>query len=249
MLQLSQISVPGRFSAFTAQVPAGRRIHIIGPNGAGKSSLLARLAGMLSGEGQILIDGIALDKLTGWQLAQRRAYLSQQQLPVSVMPVFQYLSLHQPATVQVAQLEQTINHLCSILRLLDKLAEPINNLSGGEWQRVRLVAALLQVWPDINPLSKLLLLDEPMNSLDIAQQRALDGLIEQFCATGRTAIISDHDLNHSLQHADDVWLMSQGQIEAAGKVDEVMQPERLSKIFDVEFVLNAVAGKAWLMMS
>ncbi|MFZ4832925.1 vitamin B12 ABC transporter ATP-binding protein BtuD [Rouxiella sp. Mn2063] len=249
MLQLSQISVPGRFSAFTTQVPAGRRIHIIGPNGAGKSSLLARLAGMLSGEGQVLIDGIALDKLTGWQLAQRRAYLSQQQLPVSVMPVFQYLSLHQPATVQVAQLEQTINHLCSILRLLDKLAEPINNLSGGEWQRVRLVAALLQVWPDINPLSKLLLLDEPMNSLDIAQQRALDGLIEQFCATGRTAIISDHDLNHSLQLADDVWLMSQGQIEAAGKVDEVMQPERLSKIFDVEFVLNAVAGKAWLMMS
>jgi len=120
-------------------------------------------------------------------------------------------------------------------------------LSGGEWQRVRLVAALLQVWPELNPVSKLLLLDEPMNSLDIAQQRALDGLIRQFCAAGRIAIISDHDLNHSLQQADDVWLMSQGRVEAAGKADEVMRPERLAKIFGVEFSLNIAAGKAWLM--
>jgi len=204
---------------------------------------------MLSGEGQVLMEGIPLDKLSGWQLAQRRAYLSQQLMPISMMPVFQYLSLHQPRGVELSQLEQTINHLCEMLRLLDKLAKPITNLSGGEWQRVRLVAALLQVWPELNPVSKLLLLDEPMNSLDIAQQRALDGLIKQFCAAGRTAIISDHDLNHSLQHADDVWLMSQGQVEAAGNVDKVMQPEKLSKIFDVEFFINTVAGKAWLMTS
>jgi len=249
MLQLSQVSVTGRFSAFTTQVPAGRRVHIIGPNGAGKSSLLARVAGMLSGEGQVFIAGISLDKLSGLQLAQRRAYLSQQLLPVSTMPVFQYLSLHQPSDVQLSLLEQTINYLCEMLRLLDKLATPITKLSGGEWQRVRLVAALLQVWPEINPVSKLLLLDEPMNSLDIAQQLALDGLIRQFCAAGRSVIISDHDLNHSLQHADDVWLMSQGQVAAAGNVDEVMQPERLSKIFDVEFSLNNVADKAWLMTS
>ncbi|TPG62658.1 vitamin B12 ABC transporter ATP-binding protein BtuD [Ewingella americana] len=247
MLECHKVSVPGRVQAFTTHVSTGSRVHIIGPNGAGKTSLLARIAGMLDGEGHINLAGQALEGITGVQRARLRGYLCQQSLPVSMMPVFQYLSLHQPAGVDTALLEQTIAMLTSALHLQDKLCRPVTRLSGGEWQRVRLVAVLLQVWPTLNPQGTLLLLDEPMNSLDVAQQQALDGLITQFCASGRTAIISDHDLNHTLHHAHQVWLMAKGQVIAAGKREDVMQVNCLTRVFGVNFQMHNVAGRQWLM--
>lgn len=247
MLECHKLSVPGRLQAFTTHVSAGSRVHVIGPNGAGKTSLLARIAGMLDGGGNIILGGQPLEELTGMQLARLRGYLYQQSVPMSVMPVFQYLSLHQPAGADPGRLEQTIMMLTSALHLQDKLARPVTRLSGGEWQRVRLVAILLQVWPTLNPLSRLLLLDEPMNSLDVAQQQALDELITQFCACGRTAIISDHDLNHTLHYAHQVWLMAKGQVVAAGKRQDVMQVNDLNAVFDVNFQLHDVAGRQWLI--
>lgn len=100
--------------------------------------------------------------------------------------------------------------LSECLGLSDKLSRPMSHLSGGEWQRVRLAAVLLQIWPTLNPQGYLLLLDEPMSSLDIRQQAALDGLLSELCAAGVTVIASAHDLNHTLFHADDVWMLSQG---------------------------------------
>lgn len=247
MLECHNLSVPGRLQAFTTKVNAGSRVHIIGPNGAGKTSLLARIAGMLEGGGSLSLEGHQLGKLSRVQLAQLRGYLCQQLAPVSMMPVFQYLSLHQPAGVNAETLEQTIAMLTSALHLQDKLARPITGLSGGEWQRVRLVAVLLQVWPTLNPQACLLLLDEPMNSLDVAQQLALDNLIMQFCASGRTVIISDHDLNHTLHRAHQVWLMAKGQVVAAGGQEEVMRVELLAPVFGVGFQMHDVAGKQWLM--
>jgi vitamin B12 transport system ATP-binding protein len=100
MLQLRQVGVEGRLAPFSAQVDAGLQFHLIGPNGAGKSTLLACLAGILPGIGEILLDGHPLKSFQGNELALRRGYLSQQQPPVALMPVFQYLALHQPAELR-----------------------------------------------------------------------------------------------------------------------------------------------------
>lgn len=86
------------------------------------------------------------------------------------MPVFQYLALHRPAGAAQTEVEHAILYLCQRLKLVDKLSRTLTQLSGGEWQRVRLAAVLLQVWPSVNPHSRLLLLDEPTNSLDVAQR-------------------------------------------------------------------------------
>lgn len=146
------------------------QVHLIGPNGAGKSTLLARVAGMLPGLGEVRLDGRALADYPGNALACRRGYLSQQQPPVSLMPMFQYLALHRPAAAAQTDVEHAILYLCQRLRLVDKLSRMLTQLSGGEWQRVRLAAVLLQVWPSVNPHSRLLLLDEPTNNLDVAQK-------------------------------------------------------------------------------
>jgi len=249
MLQLNQLNVVSRFLPFSIEVSPGTRVHIIGPNGAGKSSLLASIAGMLNAEGEVSIAGQLISSLSGRELSRFRSYLCQQYLPLSVMPVFQYLSLHQPAEVNAAQLEETLMMLCERLHLADKLSKPVTQLSGGEWQRVRLVATLLQVWPTLNPQGALLLLDEPAKSLEIAHQLAIDLIVNEFCAAGGIAIISDHDLNHTLHQASQVWLMSKGEVIAAGPCEAVLKPANLSPVYGVYFQLQHFSGKPWIMAS
>jgi vitamin B12 transport system ATP-binding protein len=247
LLQLSDVNVETRLAPFSAQVVAGLQIHVIGPNGAGKSTLLASLAGLLPAGGDILLAGKSLSLYTGHDLARSRAYLSQQQSALTLMPVFQYLALYQPTGVALDAVATTIGYLCKQLRLTDKLSWVLSQLSGGEWQRVRLAAVLLQVWPDINPDSKLLLLDEPYTGLDVAQKVALDGLLHEFCSAGRSAIISAHDLNHTLQQADQVWLMARGNILAQGNTKKVMEANVLSKVFGVDFQIHNFNQQNWII--
>ncbi|ATA23632.1 vitamin B12 ABC transporter ATP-binding protein BtuD [Brenneria goodwinii] len=247
LLQLRQAGVFPRLSPVNVECRAGQLLHIIGPNGAGKSTLLSRIAGMLSGEGDVYLSGRPLSAWPARELARHRAYLAQQQPPVAMMPVFQYLRLHQPATASESIIEDVVSFLAERLMLTDKLARSLTQLSGGEWQRVRLAATLLQIWPTANPHGRLLLLDEPANSLDIAQQVALDDLFSSLCQSGLTVIVCAHDLNHSLQHANGIWLMSGGRLVAQGDTDEVMQPETLSPVFGVDFQRCMVDGRHWVI--
>lgn len=247
LLQLSNVNVETRLAPFSTQVDAGLQIHVIGPNGAGKSTLLASLAGLLPAKGEILLAGKLLPYYSGHELARLRAYLSQQQSALTMMPVFQYLALYQPAGVAAEAVAATIGYLCERLKLTDKLPRLLSQLSGGEWQRVRLAAVFLQVWPDINPDSKLLLLDEPYTGLDVAQKVALDSLLHDFCSAGRSAIISDHDLNHTLQQADQVWLMAGGEVLAQGGARQVMEATILSDVFEVDFQIHSFNQQNWII--
>ncbi len=109
-----------------------------------------------------------------------------------------------------------------MLGLGDKLGRSVNQLSGGEWQRVRLAAVVLQIHPDANPVGQLLLLDEPMNSLDVAQQNALDRVLHHLCQAGIAIVMSSHDLNHTLRHAHKARLLKRGKLIACGRREEVL---------------------------
>ncbi|MGL9772980.1 MAG: hypothetical protein ACR5LG_00960 [Sodalis sp. (in: enterobacteria)] len=117
----------------------------------------------------------------------------------------------------------------------------------GEWQRVRLAAVMLQVWPTLNTDARLLLLDEPADSLDIAQQVALGQLIALLTTAGLKVLMCAHDLNHTLAHADEVWLMAQGELAAAPAAAEVMTPEHLTNVFNVAFSLVSAGDRRWLV--
>lgn len=242
------VSLSPRLQPVTLQVAAGSLIHLIGPNGAGKSTLLAALAGIIPASGVLTLLGRPLAAYSRADLAARRAWLSQQAQPASAsMPVFQYLALHQPAAADEATLDRTVAMLTEALALSDKLTRALNQLSGGEWQRVRLAAVLLQVWPSVNPHAGLLLLDEPAASLDIAQRVALDSLLAQLTAAGHSVLVCSHDLNHSRRHADRVWLMDKGRLIADGTAAQVMQPAAMSPVFGVNFEQVSAAGVNWLM--
>lgn len=181
MLTLTDLSIEHRLTGVSATVQAGRLVNIIGPNGAGKSTLLAAAAGLLPYRGSALLGEDEIAELSPQRLSHQRAYLAQQQESRAMMRVFQYIELHLPKEASVGKVEGVVMQLVQRLDLGDKLDRLLTQLSGGEWQRVRLAAAFLQVWPEINPEGRLLLLDEPMNSLDVAQQASLNRLLKTFC--------------------------------------------------------------------
>lgn len=241
LLDLTGVALEGRLYPFTAQVAAGQVVHLVGPNGAGKSSLLAAIAGLIACEGDVHFAGRALGDWPGAALASQRGYLAQQQIPPGLMPVWHYLQMHaQPQSTEPAAM---LLPLAKALQLDEKLARPLTQLSGGEWQRVRLAAVLLQV---SQPQGKLLLLDEPLTGLDIAQQAAFDRLLPGLTEQGISIIMSSHDMNHSLRYADCVWLMRPGEHAIKGRPHEVLTPDHLSALYKVPFQRLDVNGQAIL---
>ncbi|TCV99725.1 vitamin B12 transport system ATP-binding protein [Biostraticola tofi] len=246
-LVLFKVNISHRLSNVTLSHEAGGLIHLVGPNGAGKSSLLACIAGLLPAQGKLILSGKPIHHWHPRALGVYRGYLGQQAYPGGNLAVFQYLMLHQPDPADNSQaLAQTVAYLAQALALDDKLHRRLASLSGGEWQRVRLAAVMLQVWPTINGQAGMLLLDEPAASLDIAQRVALDRLLAELTAAGMAVLVSSHDLNHSLRHADTVWLMDSGQLVCAGPAAEVMTPERLGPVFKVAFERLTAGEHSWL---
>lgn len=242
-MTLQDVAESGRLGPVTAAVNAGDILHLVGPNGAGKSTLLARMAGLARGSGSIMLHGKPLDAWHATALARRRSYLAQQQNPPFAMPVWHYLTLHQPHRSHT----ELLHDVAGALGLEDKLGRMATQLSGGEWQRVRLAAVILQIHPAGNPEGELLLLDEPMNSLDVAQQAALDRLLNVLYRAGITVVMSSHDLNHTLRHAQQAWLLRNGKLIASGSRDSVLTPERLAQAYDMPFRRLDVEGHSVLI--
>lgn len=241
LLELTGVALEGRLFPFSARVGAGQVIHLVGPNGAGKSSLLTAIAGLLPCEGNVTLAGLPVGAWPGRHLARQRAYLPQQQQPPGQMPVWHYLIMH--VQQQGIESQQMLQSLAKALLLDDKLARPLTQLSGGEWQRVRLAAVFLQI---SQPEGKLLLLDEPLTGLDIAQQVAFDTLLPAITAKGVSVIMSSHDINHSLRYADSIWLMRPGQSALQGHPGQVLTPEHLSALYGVSFRLLKSEGQSLL---
>lgn len=244
LLRLRQAAVPGRLLPLTGELAAGQLLHVAGPNGAGKSTLLSVIAGLQPASGTVLLDEQPLSDWNGAAMARVRGWLPQQQAPLSQMPVWHYLRLHLKQAA--GQTDDRLSTLLKLLQLQDKLSRSLTRLSGGEWQRVRLAAVCMQIDPNINPHGRLLILDEPMTALDIAQQKAVDDLIADLCAAGISVIASSHDLNHSLQQADRVWLMDQGALIAQGEPAEVLTPQRLTPLYQIAFRQLELEGRTLL---
>jgi iron complex transport system ATP-binding protein len=109
---------------------------------------------------------------------------------------------------------------------------PINELSGGEAQRVIIARALAQE-------PKILLLDEPMSHLDIINQIELMDLVKTLCTKNNLAVLAViHDLNMASRYCDTILLLKNGTIFTLGSVEEVMTPENILNVFGVDSIIR-----------
>ncbi|MCG3862966.1 MULTISPECIES: vitamin B12 ABC transporter ATP-binding protein BtuD [unclassified Photobacterium] len=238
MLMINRIAADTRLKPLSFSVDNGEIVHFIGPNGSGKSTAIELISGLFSTDGSVTLEGVALTDYDLASLARVRSYMSQQDKPSFAIPVYQYLLMAFTALGEVDDIikQGAIDEVCGYLGIVDKLSRSIQQLSGGEWQRVRLASACLQVWPALNPDAKYLLLDEPAASLDIGQEVAMYKLIRKIASQGVAVIMANHDLNRTLREADKVLLLEAGHCIAVGSAQEVMIVSLLERVFKTGIV-------------
>jgi len=225
IIQTQQLSVPGRLANLDLCLASSQVIGLIGPNGAGKSTLLQVLAGLLKYRGQVALDHQPLDQFKPTERARRIGYLPQQQHSAWSLRVSDIVTLGRlPWGDQDEQAIAAAIDGTGIRPLLDK---PINQLSGGQQARVWL-ARVLAGQP------QLLLADEPLASLDIAFQRQIMTLLQNYAAQGNTVLVTMHDLNLAARYCDQVILLHEGQLIKQGTPTEVLTPAHLRQVYQVE---------------
>jgi iron complex transport system ATP-binding protein len=219
-------------------VEAGQVVALVGPNGVGKSTLLRVLSGVVPARGgEARLNGVDLLRLPPAERARRLA----------VVP--QMIKLPEAFTVGELVLMGRTPHLplwggetrqdCEIAwqamrrtHIEDLAARRVDELSGGEQQRVVIARALAQE-------PQVLLLDEPTAHLDLKHQVAVLELVRSLAHEhGLAVLLTLHDLNQAAQYADRVALLHQGQIVAEGSAQAVFTPERLSEVYGVPVTIS-----------
>lgn len=250
MIQIKSLSVGSRLLPLSFNLKPGQVTHVIGPNGSGKSTLLEAISGIGEGyTGEVVWHDKPLSEFSLQDLSLQRAYLSQSARPAFNLEVFQFLALSLPSSTEPhsAIVSKVLTEVSQLLEISDKLHRSIQTLSGGEWQRVRLAGMCLQIWPSLNPYSKLLILDEPAAPLDIGQEALLYKLIGRIAEQGLSVIMANHDLNRTLRHADQVLLLDQGVLQKAGTAEKVMVPEQLEQVFNTRIKSITVDNATYLL--
>ncbi len=209
-------------------VPTGAWVTVIGPNGAGKSTLLRAIGGAVPFTGRIEVAGVAIGNLPRRQRAQLLATVPQNPVVPPGISVLDYVLLGRTPYLPPLGRESAAD-LAVVARVLDRLdltgfaGRRLESLSGGERQRAFLARALAQ-----GPA--LLLLDEPTTALDIGHQQEVLELVDQLRRdTGLTVLATMHDLSIAGEYAEQMLLLADGRVAAAGTPRQVLTQELLAR--------------------
>mgnify|MGYP001813131852 FL=1 len=235
-LELRDVAVSyGRRRAvapFSERVESGDWLGVIGPNGAGKSSLLRAVVGLLSAEGDVLVEGASLAGLSDRERASRVAYVAQDPLIPDDMTTFDYVLLGRTPYIgyfgsPTAHDRAVVAGVIDRLRLGAFTDRLLGTMSGGERQRAVLARALAQEAP-------VLLLDEPTSALDIGhQQQALELVAELRREQAMTVVSAMHDLTLAGTYTDRLVMLDEGEVVASGAPADVLTADRLGEVFHV----------------
>ena len=221
------------------QAEDGHFLAILGNNGAGKSTLLKCMNGILKPDsGSLLLDGEDLLTMPHRQVAQRVAFVAQT-VASTQMTVHDMVMLgRRPYMGWSFSLEDhdIVHAAMARLGLMDMRGRFLNQLSGGERQKVMLARALAQQ-------PRLLLLDEPTSALDIRNQYQVLKIVGELCRTeGLTAVVVIHDLTLALRFCDRFLLMRDGQVYRCGGL-EVLDKTALREVYGVDAEPVVVNGR------
>jgi iron complex transport system ATP-binding protein len=219
------------------EAPRGRVTAIVGPNGSGKSTIVRALLRVhpLAG-GRITVDDVRLETIGRRDLARRVAIVTQRETLVFPLPVREYVGFgryphegHWRAAV--ASDEAAVERAIVLAGVAELAARGTEELSGGEWQRVRIARALAQG-------GDALVLDEPTTFLDIAHEMSMFELFAELARRGMAVLLVSHQLNLVARFADAMVLLDHGRVAAAGAVADVMQGAILEQVYHWPLVIT-----------
>lgn len=218
--------------AASLELRTGLVTALVGPNGSGKSTLLRTLARLHKvTAGQVdLDDGVAADDLSSRAFARRVTMLSQSRPNPHGLAVSDVVAFgRHPHRRRFGALGDTdrdaVAWAMDVTGTRAMAGRPVDELSGGELQRVWLATCLAQ-------RTDVLLLDEPTNHLDLRFQVEILDLARDLAVEHGVAVgLVLHDLNQAAAVADHVVLLDRGRVRAAGAPPEVMSAGLLSEVY------------------
>ncbi|GMO52284.1 MAG: ABC transporter ATP-binding protein [Termitinemataceae bacterium] len=228
--------------SFTAH--RGEILCIAGPNGCGKSTLLKTIARLLNFQGSIIVNGESLLTMPRKKVAQKIALLSQLSQIYFPYTVEETITLGRYAYQQnvfsgLSSLDKKIiNKTLESLGLTNLRDRMIDELSGGQLQRVFLARTLAQD-PEI------ILLDEPTNHLDLKNQIELFHYLSSWVKENNKTVIGVfHDLNLVRSFADRTLILQNGTILTLGDTQSVFSGNVVNEVYGIDvktFMLNSLA--------
>ena len=217
-------------------IPSGQFVGIIGTNGSGKTSLLRSLYRYIKpSSGTVALNGTNIWQQSAIDVAKQIAVVSQsntappyQVIDVITMGLIPHKALFEGPNLKDKQLIDDAIHQLDLGKLKNN---NFDTLSGGEQQRVLIARAIVQQGHDRIAAQQLLIMDEPTNHLDVHYQ--LD-LLQRVKKLGISVVVSLHDLNIASAFCDQLLLIDDGKIIRQGTPKEVLEPELISRIYNVD---------------
>ncbi|MBE6521595.1 MAG: ABC transporter ATP-binding protein [Thermoplasmata archaeon] len=203
---------------------------VLGPNGAGKSTLVKCLSGVHKpSSGTATFDGESLIHRDPYKI--NMTYMSQETPHISNLTVLEFMLLGRANELKLRVSEDDIDLAYSPLHKLgiEEFADRnVGELSGGQAQMV-MIAQCLVSDPD------LIILDEPMNNLDLKRELDIFEIIrEEHSLRELTTVMVLHDLNFASRYCDRIVVMDHGEVYSSGTPQEVITPEMLRDVYRVE---------------
>lgn len=200
-------------------IDKGEAVGLIGANGAGKSTIMKLLLGLLSGKGQITVDGLSLSKQNIPVIRQKIGFVLQDSDNQMFMPTVYEDMIFGPRNYGLSkeETEQRVDEVLNRLNLQDLKHRYNHKISGGE-KRMAAIATILAMEPET------ILMDEPSTALDPVNRRTVINTIN---ALPQTKLIASHDLDMILDTCQRVILLSHGKIVADDSAETILRDKAL----------------------
>lgn len=205
-------------------------ISILGPNGVGKTTMLKCICNLHKAQsGSVEIDGVNVTSLSGRNLAKTIGYVPQS-TPATGTSVFDAALIGRRPHIEWGVTKKDLEITWATLKSLkiDHLAmKPCNAISGGEYQKVQIARAIIQE-------PKILIMDEPTNNLDIANQHVtMHTIINAAISRGLCTIMTMHDINLAVHYSDKLLFVKDGKVAAYGG-REVVEADLIKEVYGID---------------
>lgn len=213
----------------------GENMCILGANGCGKTTFLRAMGNLIPFTGSVKLDGTEIRSMKRRVIAEKIALLSQISGTYFAYSVYdtvmlgRYQHIRRTFSDRPGKKDREMVEKClETVGLSDLASRKINELSGGQLQRVFLAKTLAQ-----DP--QIILLDEPTNHLDVKHQVELIRHLKKWSESGDHAVIGVfHDISLALQLSDKILFMKDGEMKAFGAMEQVGSRELLRDIYGMD---------------
>ncbi len=237
-----EVSLGGRrvLGPLDLMVAPGCFMGILGPNGSGKTTLLRTLTGgIVPSAGEVLLHQRSLRDYKAGELARSAGVVPQQFSLDFSFTVEEMVAMGRYAQGRPAADSEAVARALEATGMTPLAGRLVTDLSGGERQRALVAQTLAQQTP-------VLLLDEPLNNLDLNHQLEIMQLLRRLHADGKTIVVVVHDLNMAAQYCEELVLLDRGLLVARGTPQDVLDPSIILEVFKVRVAVHRHGCRPYL---